>query len=120
MLQRDVTVDVPGGDPRVTIITVNAAKSSRHITTYHDLAVGLAFFLVPKSLDMIVLHSPGGVFLQKQLLSASHSEVLPSMSVLRHMHSGASVVEVELVSAAWGSMQTRWHILPTWQFGAAQ
>ena len=43
MLQRDVTVDVPGGDPRVTII-----NHCQIITTYHDLAVGLAFFLVPK------------------------------------------------------------------------
>ena len=43
MLQRDVTVDVPGGDPRVTII-----NRCQIITTYHDLAVGLAFFLVPK------------------------------------------------------------------------
>ena len=53
MLQRDVTVDVPGGDPRVTIINrcqiiTTYHDISRHITTYHDLAVGLAFFLVPK------------------------------------------------------------------------
>ena len=48
MLQRDVTVDVPGGDPRVTII-----NRCQIITTYHDISrpVGLAFFLVPKKFE---------------------------------------------------------------------
>ncbi|CAL1147380.1 unnamed protein product [Cladocopium goreaui] len=107
--------------PQTSVWPYSAANSSRHITTWPWASLSSWF----KKFGHGCSSQPQthrGVFLQKQLhfvharrrrhrAAQCCSGMLPSMSVLRHMHSGASGVEIEFVSAALLSMRMRCHVL---------